>query len=52
MSPSMKQLLETICGGDFLIKNLEDAMDFLNYVVEASESWDEPNPIEMEKMRP
>ena len=36
MTPAMKQLLETMCGGDFLSKNLEDAMDFLNYVVEAS----------------
>ena len=27
MSPSMKQLLETMCGGDFLSKNPEDAMD-------------------------
>ena len=52
MSPSMKQLLETMCGGDFLSKNLEDAMDFLNYVAEASKGWDEPSPREMERMRP
>ncbi|KAL6310555.1 hypothetical protein AAG906_004815 [Vitis piasezkii] len=32
MSSSMKQLLETMCGGDFMSKNLEEAMDFLNYV--------------------
>ncbi|RVW62932.1 hypothetical protein CK203_062870 [Vitis vinifera] len=30
MSFSMKQLLETMCGGDFMSKNLEEAMDFLN----------------------
>ena len=52
MSPAMKQLLETMCGGDFLSKNLEDAMDFLNYVAEASKGWDEPNPREIERMRP
>ena len=52
MSLAMKQLLETMCGGDFLSKNLEDAMDFLNYVAEASKGWDEPNPREVEKMRP
>ena len=48
----MKQLLETMCGGDFLSKNLEEVMDFLNYVAEASKAWDEPNPREVERMRP
>ena len=41
MSPAMKQLLETMCGGDFLSKNPEEALDFLNYVVEESKGWDE-----------
>ncbi|KAL6326285.1 hypothetical protein AAG906_004782 [Vitis piasezkii] len=31
MSSSMKQLLETMCGGDFMSKNPEEAMDFLSY---------------------
>ena len=52
MSPAMKQLLETMCGGDFMSKNPEEAMDFLNYVVETSKAWDEPNPREVERMRP
>ena len=52
MSPAMKQLLETMCGGDFLSKHPDKAMDFLNYVAETSKGWDEPNPREMEKMRP
>ncbi|KAL6322905.1 hypothetical protein AAG906_021039 [Vitis piasezkii] len=43
MSSSMKQLLETMCGGDFMSKNPEEAMDFLNYVAEVSRGWDEPN---------
>ena len=51
MSPTMKQLLETMCGGDFMSKHLEEAMDFLSYVVETSKAWDEPNPREVEKMR-
>ena len=34
-SPAMKQLLETMCGGDFLSKNPEEALDFLSYVVES-----------------
>ena len=52
MSPSMKQLLETMCGGDFLSKNPDEAMDFLNYVDETSKGWDEPNPREVERMKP
>ena len=52
MSPTMKQLLETMCGGDFKSKNQEEVMDFLNYVAETSKAWDEPNPREPERMRP
>ena len=52
MSPAMKQLLETMCGGDFLSKHPDEAMDFLNYVAETSKGWDEPNPREAKKMRP
>ena len=52
MSLSMKQLLETMCGGDFLSKNPDEAMDFLNYVAETSKGWDEPNPREVERMKP
>ena len=52
MSPAMKQLLETMCEGDFLIKHPDEAMEFLNYVAETSKSWDEPNPREAERMRP
>ena len=52
MSPSMKQLLETMCGGDFLSKNPDEAMDFLNYVAETSKAWDEPNPRETDRHKP
>ena len=52
MSPAMKQVLETMCGGDFLSKHPDKAMDFLNYVAETSKGWDEPNPREVEKIRP
>ena len=52
MSPAMKQQLETMCGGDFLSKHPDEAMDFLNYVAETSKGWDEPNSREVEKMRP
>ena len=52
MSFAMKQLLETMCGGDFLSKNPDEAMDFLNYVAETSKAWDEPNPRKTYRMRP
>ncbi|RVW69055.1 hypothetical protein CK203_052148 [Vitis vinifera] len=32
MSPPMKQLLETMCGGDFMNKNPDEAFQFLDYV--------------------
>ena len=51
MSPAMKQLLETMCGGDFLSKNPDEAMDFLNYVAETSKGWDELNPREVDRMK-
>ena len=41
-----------MCGGDFLSKNADEAMDFLNYVVETSKAWDQPNHRETDKMRP
>ena len=52
MSPSMKQLLETMCGGDFLSKNPDEAMDLLNYMAETSKGWDELNPREVDRMKP
>ena len=51
MSPAMKQLFETMCGGDFLSKNPDEAMYFLNYVAETSKGWDELNPREVERMK-
>ena len=52
ISPSMKQLLETMCVGYFSSKYSKEALDFLSYVAEALKGWDEPNPREMERMRP
>ncbi|RVW14731.1 hypothetical protein CK203_092645 [Vitis vinifera] len=51
MSSSMKQLLETMCGGDFMSKNQEEAIDFLNYVAEVSRGWDELNKGEVGKTK-
>ena len=47
----MKQLVETMCGGNFLSKHPDEAMDFLNYIAETSKSWDEPRPREEEGLR-
>ena len=33
-------------------KHPEEALDFLGYVARASKGWDEPNPRDMERMRP
>ncbi|RVW72993.1 hypothetical protein CK203_057460 [Vitis vinifera] len=41
---------QTMCGGDFMSKNPEEAMNFLSYVVEVSRGWDEPNRGEVGKM--
>ena len=49
---AMKQLFETMNGGDFLSKNPDETMDFLNHVAETSKAWDEPNPREIDRMRP
>ena len=38
ISLSMKKLLETMCGGDFMRKNPEETLDFLSYVAEASKA--------------
>ncbi|KAL6348271.1 hypothetical protein AAG906_005567 [Vitis piasezkii] len=51
MSSPMKQLLETMCGGDFMSKNPEEAMGFLSYVTEVSRGWDEPNAREVGRMK-
>ena len=52
MSSTMKQLLETMCGGDFLSKNPDESMDFLSYVAKTSKAWDDSNPRETYRMRP
>ncbi|KAL6336536.1 hypothetical protein AAG906_025086 [Vitis piasezkii] len=40
-----------MCGGDFMSKNSEEAMDFLSYVAEVSRGWDEPKKGEVGKMK-
>ncbi|RVW19199.1 hypothetical protein CK203_100131 [Vitis vinifera] len=52
MSAVMKQLLETMCGGDFMSKSPYEALDFLNYVAEIARSWDEPHGKDSSKAKP
>ncbi|RVX07077.1 Retrovirus-related Pol polyprotein from transposon opus [Vitis vinifera] len=40
-----------MCGGDFMSKNSEEAMDFLSYVYEVSRGWDEPNTRDVGRMK-
>ncbi|WKA05101.1 hypothetical protein VitviT2T_023086 [Vitis vinifera] len=40
-----------MCGGDFMSKNQEEAIDFLNYVAEVSRGWDELNKGEVGKTK-
>ncbi|KAL6332895.1 hypothetical protein AAG906_019407 [Vitis piasezkii] len=47
----MRNSMSTMCGGDFMSKNLEEAMDFLSYVAEVSRGWDEPTKGEVGKMK-
>ena len=49
--PTMKQLLETMCGGDFMSKSLDEAFEFLNYVAKISRSWDEPHERDLHKSK-
>ena len=51
MSPTMKQLLETMCGSDFMSKSPDEAFEFLNYVAEISRSWDEPHEMDLHKSK-
>ncbi|RVW29147.1 hypothetical protein CK203_102545 [Vitis vinifera] len=45
------KLLETMCEGDFMIKNPEEAIDFLSYMVEVSRGRDESNAREVGRMK-
>ncbi|WJZ95065.1 hypothetical protein VitviT2T_013860 [Vitis vinifera] len=41
-----------MCGGDFMSKSPDEALDFLNYVAEKSRSWDEPYGKDSSKAKP
>ena len=41
-----------MCGEDFMSKSPDEALDFLNYVVKISRSWDEPHGKDSSKAKP
>ena len=38
----MKQLLETMCGGDFMSKKTDEGFKFLDYIAKVSKSQEDP----------
>ena len=40
-----------MCGGDFMSKSPDEALEFLNYVAEISKSWDEPHERDLHKSK-
>ena len=38
MTTLMKQLLETMCGGDFMSKKTDEGFKFLDYIAKVSKS--------------
>ena len=51
MLPTMKQLLETMCGGDFMSKSPDEAFEFVNCVAKISRSWHEPHERNLHKSK-
>ena len=46
LQPRDHQFIHVACGGEFLQKELEDAMDYLDEIVENSNTWNEPSPLD------
>ena len=40
LTPQSRQVVEMMCNGDFRDKSLEDAMDYLEHIVENAQYWD------------
>ena len=45
IKPRDRQFVQLSCGGDFLQKELKDAIDYLNEIVE-NYTWTGPNPMD------
>uniref|UniRef100_A0A2N9F0M6 Retrotransposon gag domain-containing protein n=1 Tax=Fagus sylvatica TaxID=28930 RepID=A0A2N9F0M6_FAGSY len=49
LQPRDRQFIQLSCGGGFLQKELEDAMDYLDEIAENSNTWTRPNPLDFTK---
>ncbi|XP_030939796.1 uncharacterized protein LOC115964674 [Quercus lobata] len=46
LTPRDQQFVQLSCGGDFLQKEPEDAMEYLDEIVENSNTWTGPSPMD------
>jgi hypothetical protein len=46
LQPRDRQFVQVACGGGFLQKKPEDAMDYLDEIAENSNTWNGPNPLD------
>uniref|UniRef100_A0A2N9I9P2 Uncharacterized protein n=1 Tax=Fagus sylvatica TaxID=28930 RepID=A0A2N9I9P2_FAGSY len=45
LKPRDRQFVQVACGGEFLQKEPEDAMDYLDEIAENSNTWNGPSPL-------
>ena len=46
LTPRDRQFVQLSCGGDFLQKEPEDAMDYLDEIAENSNTWTGPSSVD------
>ena len=46
LTPKDRQFIKTMCNGNFMYKDAEDAFDFLDEIVEKSHIWSTSNTFE------
>uniref|UniRef100_A0A2N9H028 RNA-directed DNA polymerase n=1 Tax=Fagus sylvatica TaxID=28930 RepID=A0A2N9H028_FAGSY len=46
LQPRDRQFVQIACGGEFLQKEPENAMDYLDEIAENSNTWNEPSPLD------
>uniref|UniRef100_A0A2N9H911 Integrase catalytic domain-containing protein n=1 Tax=Fagus sylvatica TaxID=28930 RepID=A0A2N9H911_FAGSY len=46
LQPRDRQFVQIACGGEFLQKESEDAMDYLDEIAENSNTWNGPSPLD------
>jgi hypothetical protein len=46
LQPRYRQFVQVACGGEFLQKEPEDAMDYLDEIAKNSNTWNRPSPLD------